>query len=58
MKQTSDAVIGLCAKGKPALKRTARLADKLILLKKFLAQFGYLKQAANLTFGRRHVHTF
>ena len=28
----------------------ARLADKLILLKKLLAQFGYPKQAANLRF--------
>jgi nucleotide-binding universal stress UspA family protein len=33
------------------------LADKLICLKKLRAQFGYLKQATKLTFGRQHVQT-
>src|SRR5215813_11315995 len=35
----------------------ARLADKLILLKKLHLQLGYLKQAPKLTFGRQHVYT-
>ena len=51
-KRTCAVQLGMSALCQSGHWASARLADKLICLKKLLARFGYLKQAPKRTFGR------